>query len=73
MNEKWLRDGEGEMFIQVSRENQLMQWLGDVMSEESDSYKYRLISALATLDEKDLKDFTRVLTKMAGELTGNEQ
>lgn len=73
INEKWLRDGEGEMFAQISKENKLMQWAGEVLSEENDSFRHRLISALSVLDDRDLKDLERVLTKMYEELPKKEQ
>lgn len=73
VNEKWLRDGEGEMFAQISKENKLMQWAGEVLSEENDSFRHRLISALSVLDDRDLKDLERVLTKMSEELPKKEQ
>lgn len=73
VNEKWLRDGEGEMFAQISKENKLMQWAGEVLSEENDSFRHRLISALSVLDDRDLRDLERVLTKMSEELPKKEQ
>lgn len=73
VNEKWLRDGEGEMFAQISKENKLMQWAGEVLSEENDSFRHRLISALSVLDDRDLRDLERVLTKMSEGLPKKEQ
>ena len=60
VNENWLRTGEGEMFIELSYSDEIAQFVGQLMTEEDDSFKKRLISGLATLDEngwKVLEDF----------------
>lgn len=60
VNENWLRTGEGEMFIELSYSDEIAQFVGQLMKEEDDSFKKRLISGLATLDEngwKVLEDF----------------
>lgn len=60
VNENWLRTGEGEMFIEMSYDDEIAQFVGQVMSEEDDSFKKRLISGLAALDDngwKVLEDF----------------
>lgn len=60
VNENWLRTGEGEMFVEMSYDDEIAQFVGQVMSEEDDSFKKRLISGLAALDDngwKVLEDF----------------
>ena len=60
VNENWLRTGEGEMFIEMSYDDEIAQFVGQVMGEEDDSFKKRLISGLAALDDngwKVLEDF----------------
>lgn len=60
VNEEWLRTGKGEMFIQLSRNEEIAEFVGQLMSDEDDSFKKRLISGLAALDEngwKVLEDF----------------
>ena len=60
VNENLLRTGEGEMFIEMSYDDEIAQFVGQVMSEEDDSFKKRLISGLAALDDngwKVLEDF----------------
>lgn len=73
VNENWLYAGEGEMFVHISRENQLMQWAGEVLSEETDSFRRRFVAALSVLDERDWKEIERLLMKMTGELSEKEQ
>lgn len=52
VNEKWLRTGEGEMFIQKSREEEIAAFMGDVLKGDPD-FRRRFISVLArmTVDE----------------------
>ena len=60
VNENWLRTGEGEMFVEMSYDDEIAQFVGQVMGEEDDSFKKRLISGLAALDDngwKALEDF----------------
>lgn len=51
VNEDWLRTGEGDMFIKLSYSDEIAQFVGDLLSEEDDSFKKRLISGLAALDD----------------------
>ena len=60
VNENWLRTGEGEMFVEMSYDDEIAQFVGQVMGEEDDSFKKRLISGLVALDDngwKVLEDF----------------
>lgn len=61
VSEEWLKDGIGEPYIQVNREDQLMEWAGRVLSEEPSSFRKRFVTMLSKLSEKDWE----VLEKMA--------
>ena len=50
VNEQWLRTGEGEMFLQLTRRDEIAAFLGDVLRDQDESFRSRLISALARLD-----------------------
>ena len=63
VNENWLRNGEGEVFIPLTRDQQITDFLGDLIKEEN-SFKKRLIDALSRLDEKDWEDIERVVDKL---------
>ena len=52
VNETWLRTGEGEMFLQKSMEEELIEFTRDLLVGEKDNFKNRLISALAKLSEE---------------------
>lgn len=49
VNENWLRTGEGQMFIQVSRDEEIAAFIGDVLSGETGDFRRRLISVLSRL------------------------
>lgn len=51
INETWLKTGEGNMFIELTKEEEIATFIGEVLRNEDDSFKKRLISGLAALDE----------------------
>lgn len=67
VNEHWLRDGTGEMFIKQTRDEQIAAFIGDMLKDEKESFKRRLISALANLDESDWGVLERLVDSMQKE------
>lgn len=53
VSEKWLRTGEGEMFVPVTRDEEIEIFIGNMLRDEDNRFKKRLISALARLSEKE--------------------
>lgn len=51
VNENWLKDGTGEMFIEKTKSEQIWKMLLDVTKDDEDSFKRRLVAALSNLDE----------------------
>ncbi len=69
VKENWLRTGEGDMFMELSRDEQIEEFIGNLLQGEEDSFKRRLISGLAALDEngwKVLEDFLDSIQKKKG-------
>lgn len=56
VNEEWLRTGEGDMFLELDRHKEIADFTLQLLKEEDDSFKNRLISVLAnlTIDEWEL-------------------
>lgn len=56
VNEQWLRTGEGEMFVQHSRDEEIARFFGEVLKDEKSDFRRRLIHALSKLsvDEWDM-------------------
>ncbi len=61
VNENWLRTGEGEMFIEASRDEQIANFVGTILEGEEDSFKKRFISMLAALDESDWESLQKMV------------
>lgn len=62
VNEKWLRTGEGEMYVQRTRNQIITDFLGDVIKDD-DSFKKRIVESLASFEPEDWKDLERLLMK----------
>lgn len=65
VSERWLRTGEGEMFVQISRDKEIMRFVGDVMQGEDENFRRRFLLALARLPEEhwaEIEDFARKIT-----------
>lgn len=65
VNERWLRTGEGEMFIQISRDQEIMDFVADTMQDDEDNFRRRFLLALARLPEErwaDIEAFARQIT-----------
>ena len=68
ISENWLRTGEGEMFLPIDREREIAKLTMDLLTEETDSFKNRLISALSRLSEEEWE----LLAKIADDITKKE-
>lgn len=53
VNEAWLRTGEGEPFVESSRDEAIEAFCQDALRDEDDSFRRRFIAALAALDVSD--------------------
>lgn len=67
VNESWLRNGTGEMFIQQTRDEQIASFIGDMLKDEKESFKRRLISALANMDQSDWETLEKLVDAMQKE------
>lgn len=67
VSEEWLRTGEGEMFRELSRDQELANFFGDVLRGESDDFRKRFISMLSRLDTTDWEALERMAEKLIAE------
>lgn len=51
VNPDWLRDGVGEPFKEVTRNQRIEEFVRDILANEPEGRKARLVDALASLDE----------------------
>lgn len=69
VNEDWLRYRKGDMFIELDKEDQLMQWAGRVLGSETASFKKNFVRMLMSLTEEEWE----FLERKAKELVGYEE
>ena len=68
VNEEWLRTGKGEMFIELSKSEEIASFMGDVLTDDDGSaFKKQLISVLSKLNENEWKVLESIAEKMADE------
>lgn len=66
VNERWLRTGEGEMFVQISRDQEIMDFVADTMQDDKGNFRRRFLLALSRLPEErwaDIEAFARQITE----------
>lgn len=51
VNEDWLRNGTGEIFIQLDEDEQISSFFHDLLQEENGSFKRQFVTALSHLDD----------------------
>lgn len=69
VREEWLRDGTGEMFIEMDKEDMLMEWAGRVLGSETSAFKKKFVKMLMSLSE----DEWEFLERKAKELVEDEE
>lgn len=65
VNEEWLRDGTGDMFEDMNRNEQAMRWIKSVISDDDNDFKHRFVIALSLLSEQDWKVIEKIYTNFA--------
>lgn len=69
VNGLWLRTGEGEMFMQLSRADEIAAYVGRVLKDESAFYQQKLLLFLSRLSPEMLDE----LEKVADEILANDK
>lgn len=64
VSKDWLWNGIGEMFISLSKEEQIAEFIGAVLKDKEDSFKKRYVTMLSSLDD----DGWEALEKVANAL-----
>lgn len=68
VNEIWLRTGEGEMFLQLDREDELAKWAGSLVNPNNNNeFMKKFVYVLSKLDIEDWKVLEKIVTLMSEE------
>lgn len=67
VNEEWLRTGAGPMFIEKTRDEELAQFFGEVLSGEPD-FRRRLLSAMSRLTEDQWAMLEEVAQRLVSDM-----
>lgn len=67
VSEEWLRDGDGEMFVPVTRNEKIARFAGELMKDETPDFRRQLVEILADLNDEQwdaLADFAERLANI---------
>lgn len=65
VSETWLRTGEGEMFVTLSRDQKISEFIGDILGDEKADFQRKMVGILAELSEDEWKVLRDIACKLA--------
>lgn len=73
VSEVWLRDGEGEPFLTMDRDDEIMAAVGKILADEPESFRRRWISVMCRLSPNEWAVLEKICKEMFGNNSGNEK
>ena len=67
VNPEYLTGESDQMFTEMTKEDEIAAFLGDVLRDKEETFRKRFISALARLNDEDWRIMERILDKLANE------
>lgn len=64
VNEEWLRTGKGNMYLELSKDEYIAEFIGRILKDKEDSFKKRYIAMLSKLDEDGWEALKKVAIAM---------
>jgi len=64
INETWLRFGEGKMKLELTKNQEIAQFLNDVMAEDDEDFRKNFVDVLASLNEKEWEALASITKKI---------
>lgn len=69
VSERWLRTGEGEMFVRLSREEEITKFAMEVIRDPASEFQRQLISTMARLEPAQWKLMEQMLDELIRQRT----
>lgn len=67
VDEEWLKNGTGSMFIERTLDEEIAKFIGTIQSVEDDSFMKKFISMFAKLDESEWALLEKMVIKLTKE------
>lgn len=67
VNEEWLRTGTGEMFKDMSLDEEIINFIGEIQWDASNTFKKKFISTIAKLNDDEWKVLEKIISVCANE------
>ena len=64
ITEEWLRTGNGSMYIELSKEEYIADFISSILKNKEDSFKKRYVAMLSKLDEDGWEALEKVAIAM---------
>lgn len=73
VNENWLRYGTGEMFKDMTLDEEIISFIGEIQWDTSNTFKKRFISAISKLNEEEWNVLEKIIVDMASNVEENKK
>ena len=67
VNENWLRNGVGEMFLKRTKHDEISEMLGKIQRDNENHFKKRFVTALSKLDDKDWDSLEKLVDEIVNQ------
>lgn len=64
VSERWLRTGEGEMFVQLSREEEITKFAMEIIRDPGSEFQRQLLTTMARLEPAQWKLMEQMLDQL---------
>lgn len=69
VSERWLRTGEGEMFVQLSREEEITKFAMEIIRDPGSEFQRQLLTTMARLEPAQWKLMEQMLDELIRQRT----
>lgn len=69
VSERWLRTGEGEMFVQLSREEEITKFAMEIIRDPDSEFQRQLLTTMARLEPAQWKLMEQMLDQLIRQRT----